>query len=626
MRNPLRTLRGRLLLPILAAGILAVAGTAVAAFTLSQRTLRDRLLDRLEVTAAVKAGEVDRWVEDASENFFTIASLPAAREKAPAFLRGGPGTGRGDAAAAALRAGFRSVVERGTFRIPTPISFREIFLLEPSRGRVVLSTDPSREGESQGDSPYFLRGREGEFTSPLHDEAGSPTFTFSLPVRDPAGGLLGVLGAHLNPDRLDEISREGLPVGLAARISLVDEHGHLVATSPGLTSIEPLPLRSFAVGEALAGRAGRGLYTDHQGVPVVGAFRWLPRRGVAVLAEIPQRAAFAPARSLAWSIFFLGTGMMALLAATLVVAAGRVTRPVLEVAAAAGRMEKGDFSARARVLASDETGELAESFNRMAGRLEELYRDMEEMVRLRTTELEEAHALLVRKEHMAALGELTAVVSHEIRNPLGTVRNSIFSLRDAIDRREGERVDRALLLAERNIVRCDRIIRELLDFTRKGEVVLRDVPLDPLVREVLEEAAPPPWVTLDLRLESEAVLAVDPELLRRALVNLVTNAVQSMEEDSGPEKRLIIATCRQGGRAEVTVEDSGPGVADEARGRIFEPLFSTRGFGVGLGLPIVKGIMERMGGGVELKEKGGRGACFLLWLPLERWTTSPQAR
>jgi signal transduction histidine kinase len=237
------------------------------------------------------------------------------------------------------------------------------------------------------------------------------------------------------------------------------------------------------------------------------------------------------------------------------------------------------------------------------------------------TEMKQAQAELVRRERLSALGQLTATVAHEIRNPLGTVRTCVFTIGDAIAQEELGRVERALQLAERNIVRCDAIISELLDYTR--DWVLQRSPTDidewlnGLLDEVLEQGNIPAIIVCVRELNANVEVSVDTEHLRRAIINIINNAVDAMQEkglDEG-ENRLTVNTHVVGERLEMCISDTGCGIPDAMMGKLFEPLFSTKSFGVGLGLPIVKGIMEQHGGGVEINSQRDVGTTIVLWLP-----------
>jgi DNA-binding LacI/PurR family transcriptional regulator/signal transduction histidine kinase len=236
--------------------------------------------------------------------------------------------------------------------------------------------------------------------------------------------------------------------------------------------------------------------------------------------------------------------------------------------------------------------------------------------------VQENSAELMRRERLSALGQLTATVAHEIRNPLGTVRTAVFSIGDAIERDEINRVERALQLAERNIVRCDAIITELLDYTRDQVLQLSPIQIDSWLERLLDEALDqrsiPENVTCVRELHADIEVPLDSEHLRRAITNVVDNAVDAMQE-AGPVEgghRLTVSTHVRGDRIDIQISDTGRGVPAEMMDRIFEPLFSTKSFGVGLGLSIVKSIMDQHGGGIEISSQAGQGTTVTLWLPL----------
>ncbi len=231
---------------------------------------------------------------------------------------------------------------------------------------------------------------------------------------------------------------------------------------------------------------------------------------------------------------------------------------------------------------------------------------LEEMVEARTKELKDTQEELGRKERLAALGQLTATVAHEIRNPLGTVQTSVFSIGDAIKRNEMQRVDRAIKLAERNIRRCDGIIKKLLDYTHKRKLKPEPVDIGVWLGDLLDEQAIPKRIQCRRDLQSGILVPVDREYLGRAVVNVVTNAVQALEEES-PSKELKVKTAVAEDRLEIRVIDTGPGISDDIREKIFDPLFSTKSIGVGLGLAIVEDIMAGHGGGIEIESEPGKG-------------------
>jgi PAS domain S-box-containing protein len=228
---------------------------------------------------------------------------------------------------------------------------------------------------------------------------------------------------------------------------------------------------------------------------------------------------------------------------------------------------------------------------------------------------------LVQSERLAVLGRLTATVSHELRNPLGTIKTSAAVV-EAKARGKGLGIDRALDRVDRNITRCDRIIDELLDFARSRDLTTEPTPIDPWLNELLDEQAIPEGITVRRELTApEATVALDRERYRRAVINVYENACQAITEATGDnggqaDGLVTFVTRVAEGRLEISIADDGPGIPNQVFDRIFEPLFSTRGFGVGLGLPTVKEIVEQHGGEVDIRTELGRGTEVLLCLPL----------
>jgi len=269
------------------------------------------------------------------------------------------------------------------------------------------------------------------------------------------------------------------------------------------------------------------------------------------------------------------------------------------------RIGAGDFGHRVNLATSDELGRLGANFDVMAEKLQEQVRRHEAL------EVE-----LLRNERLATLGQVIATVSHEIRNPLGTIQTSIYSLRKRIGD-QGDAVSSSLDRADRSIIRCNRIIGELLEYTRTREPNCVETPLDPWLAEVLDDFNFPMGVAVTTTLESGVTLSIDRNRIHGCVVNLLSNACQSMLEQGDAQRpwRLRVESERAGERVEIRVVDAGPGMAPAVLEKIFEPMFSTRTFGVGLGLPIVRKSMEQHGGNVEIISEVGSGTTATLWLP-----------
>ncbi len=292
------------------------------------------------------------------------------------------------------------------------------------------------------------------------------------------------------------------------------------------------------------------------------------------------------------------------------------------------KVGEGNFEARtAGPVVDDELGRVQRGIDWMTGELKrresELarHRDrLEELVQERTAELKEVQEALVKQERLAVLGQLTATVSHELRNPLGAMRTSVAAIKK-LSRKADPLLKSSADIVDRSITRCDTVIADLLSYVQAPKLYEEPTVVDELLTETLAEyILPAPEIVLRKKLGCDTVVNVDRGRLRRALENVLSNACQAMTDPVNgitidSDRLLTVASRTEDGRAEIEITDVGCGVPLELREKIFEPLFTTKGFGVGLGLPIVKGIMEEHGGGVELTSTVGEGTQVVLWLP-----------
>jgi PAS domain S-box-containing protein len=238
-----------------------------------------------------------------------------------------------------------------------------------------------------------------------------------------------------------------------------------------------------------------------------------------------------------------------------------------------------------------------------------LYEDL----RRSYAELARAQDQLVRQERLAALGELAAVVAHEVRNPLGAIFNSLGTLRRLV-RPSGDAKMLLDIVAE-EADRLNRIVSELLDFARPSPPALRPQPLE----RVLDEAVAAALAGTDDRIalvrdvpDALPLIPMDARLIRQAILNVALNAVQAMSEGGTLTVRARLA----GDTAVVELADTGPGIPSELRCRIFEPFFTTKATGTGLGLAVLKRILDDHRGRVEVRGGEQRGTVFALHLPL----------
>jgi signal transduction histidine kinase len=216
-----------------------------------------------------------------------------------------------------------------------------------------------------------------------------------------------------------------------------------------------------------------------------------------------------------------------------------------------------------------------------------------------------------REERVATLGQLTGGVAHELRNPLAVIKNSIHSLR--MLGVEDERVGRLLDVLDREVATMNRIVTDLLDFTRTKAPARVPTRLNEVLRGVLDRRPPPPEVTLDVGLDPvEPIVEVDPVHLAQILDNLVSNAFQAMP--GGGTLSVRTGTGKTGGF--VSVADTGMGIPPDHLEKIFQPFFTTKAKGIGLGLALARDLATANGARITVDSRSGAGSRFTVWLGL----------
>lgn len=252
-------------------------------------------------------------------------------------------------------------------------------------------------------------------------------------------------------------------------------------------------------------------------------------------------------------------------------------------------------------------------------------RQMEDELRAALERATAATEHAAEQERMATIGKIAATVSHELRNPLAAIRTSTALMR-TLTATSGPECRRALERIERNVLRCADIIHELVAFTDPEKLRPEATMLDDWLDSLLKTIDLPPDTELTHDLASADIIAVDRRQLGLAITHLIDNAAAALSDPhwkppSGLQRRIEVR-CERGESGPVlTIRDNGPGISSELMARIFEPLFTTRNFGVGLGLPIARQVVEDHGGTMTLTSEPGAGTTATLRLPRE-----PKAR
>jgi PAS domain S-box-containing protein len=251
----------------------------------------------------------------------------------------------------------------------------------------------------------------------------------------------------------------------------------------------------------------------------------------------------------------------------------------------------------------------------------------EEELRASNDELQAAHnklletqEQLIRSEKLAAIGQLASGVGHELRNPLGAIKNAGFYIRRRVTNTEipstEPRVMEFLDIIDEEVNSANKVITDLLGFSRVAKPTVAPANIAGIIEDALRYTLVPENVTLAKDINNNPpMVVVDGEQIKQVFLNITLNALQAMAEKGG---RLDIRAADKGKFVEVEFTDTGGGIPDDIKKKIFDPLFTTKAKGVGLGLSVCKSIIERHEGDIKVKSQVGKGTTFTISLPTEK--------
>ena len=301
------------------------------------------------------------------------------------------------------------------------------------------------------------------------------------------------------------------------------------------------------------------------------------------------------------TIFVFGTGIV-----MIVIFSRRYTRPIQRVVDASMRVAAGDLNQSIPVQSNDEIGQLSDTFNFMVAKLRET-RTLEERLR--------------EAEHLSGLGQLSRSIAHEIRNPLNFINLSVDHLGEKYKPgipAEKERFEHLISGIKQEVRRLNKLVTDFLDYSRPFKLKKEYLSYAVLLEDVLAliwAKAEADHIEIVRENSLDAELYVDPDLYKSCILNVVTNAFHAM---GSPNKKGVLRIKEEiiNDTFVLTISDNGKGVKPEDSEKIFEPFFSTKQDGLGLGLPMTRRVMEEHGGKVELHSVVGEGSEVRLTLPL----------
>ncbi|HSW15036.1 MAG TPA: ATP-binding protein [Solimonas sp.] len=471
-------------------------------------------------------------------------------------------------------------------------------------GRIVASSDPARLGAVYPPPRPWqsarLPGGELRIERPLArsgDRAPMLLIRVSIPSEFTEGDV-GELALEFNWQLVQRILDRA--ANLQRQLLLLDAPGKAIAASAGLQQRGRALLSGWlpdSAADAAYVRDGQPLMDALVIVGHARSQRFEPFAGFGWTTLLLQSraVALAPVHRMAWTF----AGLLAITAlvtiAVSLAIAGAIARPIVALT---------DFTRRYA-----QPGELPPPPRAGPGEVGELTRSFTRLVR----DLEHSQQTLTQASKLAAVGEVTALLAHEVRTPLGILRSSAQTLRDEPGlSAEGNEL---LQIIDSETGRLNRLVSSLLDSARARAPQRTSTDLHALIRHaasLLATQCRDRRIRLELELQAQhSQVDVDGEQLTQVLLNLAMNALQIL----APGGRIRVSSLDEPERLVVVVDDDGPGIAAEDHGRIFEPFVFKREGGLGLGLAVVRQILRQHGGDIVASASPLGGAAFRFWLP-----------
>jgi signal transduction histidine kinase len=257
---------------------------------------------------------------------------------------------------------------------------------------------------------------------------------------------------------------------------------------------------------------------------------------------------------------------------------------------------------------------MIEDLNSMSAQLKNARDHLEDKVRTRTDELLSISKKLHRSERLAFLGKLAGSVTHELRNPLAVLKNAVYYLDKSCKTKKDDKISKYMEILKKEISIIDAIIDDIMGFAKTRSPKIEMINISEVIENAISVLKVPELISVKKDFEKLPKIKGDSNQLMHAIVNIANNAIIAMKGNG----TLTLRTNKDKECACIEIADTGPGIPPDQRDLIFEPLYSSKPKGTGLGLPIAKMMVENQDGRIEFISELGEGTAFKIFLPLKR--------
>jgi|GEM_PF-1521456 len=584
---------GRRLFLMMAALSLGLGGSlGFLGYWNAEKTITHYAKTRLEMAARDRSRRIDLWFVGRKREISLVALLPGFVESLERIIEGR------DTPFDSLRIAYILRIHQETY-----VDYGACGVFDV-QGRMLVRSADCPHQPSEPPCPEFYRALEtdepvlGKLRLVENDETG---LKLAKSIKNLQGKTIGVLIMQLLPENaLLGILSDYTGLGKTGEVFLVGADTTLL--TPERNHLHPQPITHKIPTEGalrcLSGIDSVGEYLNFSGEKVLGAYVWLPNLQWALMAEISVKEAFTSLYKVGITFLIVLIAGIGLVFALTMLLSRQLTKPLYRLTEASDAVALGNLDIVIRSESRDEVGQLSRQFDHMV-----------KAIKSSRSQIEKSNRELIQSEKLAAVGRLVASIVHEMRNPLSAIKMNIRILQKKGG--GGDLETEHLQIASAQTARLEKMLNELLEYSKPVKVNFAPVELRQLINRTLD-AYSELLQSKNLRLErdfpnEEVEIISDADLLTRIIDNLVTNAASA----SKPGKRLKVQVLA-GEPAAIVVSDEGKGMSEKALARLFEPFFTTREDGIGLGMSNVKKFIDVLGGSIEVNSAEGEGTTVIL--------------
>ena len=572
--------------------------------SMSKGMMKKSTVDHLQNLVEVKETAIEQWLKERVRDVKTIAESQEIKSLDPKQIEP-----------------FLSLVKH------FERAYLEIWVLN-LKGQIVSGNLSKTSFQKE---EWFQRAIE-EGTSilrpTLQPQSLQPAITISFSIKDAKGRPIGVLKELVDLTYISELISES-KLGKTGELFIVNPQGEFVLHNKLIELLKKEISKVPYFEKSQFEPTNTWVYKDYTGDEVLGSWKWIPSLQCYLIAEQDTREAFYQIDLLvkkAFIIFIIATLVILGISYWVI---GRATGPIKRLSETVATFADGHFGKTFSTRRGDEIGKLITGFNVMAEKLMKAYTELEGRVEASNKELESAYQMLkqrqeqlIRSEKMAALGQLSAGIAHEIRNPLTSIKIFIQSLEKEIDLDENQEEDFRIIMKE--IDRINENITRFLNFARPEEPLFQAINTSALMKNTVNLLAAKlknSGIRLDISLpDDHPPVEGDPKQLAQVFLNLLLNAVEAMPQEGMLTIRSAVKVNPDSLQEflQLIIKDTGHGIPEKDRPYLFDPFFTTKAGGTGLGLSIVYSIIQKHNGRIEVESELGKGSSFILSLPIQK--------